>query len=102
RLGSVIARAVSNADDMQLSGVYSPSHAGKVFEGVTIEDSIKNIHADVIVECTHPNVVIENLKGWHEKGVHVVVGTSGFTSERIQEVKSFWGESDNGCLIVPN
>lgn len=102
RLGSVIAKAISNADDMQLSGVYSPSHVGKTFEGMKIEDSIENINAQVIVECTHPNVVMENLKQWHGKGIHVVVGTSGFTSERIQEVKSFWGENDNGCLIVPN
>lgn len=103
RLGSVIVKAISNADDMQLSGVYSPSHVGNVMEGVKIEDSIKNINAQVIVECTHPNVVMENLKQWHEKGVSVVVGTSGFTNERIQEVKSFWGENDiSGCLIVPN
>ncbi|MBL8090627.1 MAG: 4-hydroxy-tetrahydrodipicolinate reductase [Anaerolineales bacterium] len=102
RLGSVIAKAVFNASDMQLSGVYSPSHVGKTFEGIKVEDSIKNISADVIVECTHPNVVMDNLKQWHEKGVSVVVGTSGFTSERIQEVKSFWGENDAGCLIVPN
>lgn len=102
RLGSEIAKAISNADDMQLSGVYSPSHAGKIFESVTVQDSIKNINADVIVECTHPSVVMENLRQWREKGVHVVVGTSGFTKERIEEVKSFWGESDKGCLIVPN
>ncbi|MBL8099719.1 MAG: 4-hydroxy-tetrahydrodipicolinate reductase [Anaerolineales bacterium] len=102
RLGSVIAKAVFNASDMQLSGVYSPSHVGKTFEGIKVEDSIENINAQVILECTHPNVVMENLKKWHEKGVSVVVGTSGFTNERIQEVKSFWGENDAGCLIVPN
>jgi 4-hydroxy-tetrahydrodipicolinate reductase len=102
RLGSVIAKAVSTASDMQLSGIYSPSHVGKTFEGIKIEDSVENINAQVIVECTHPNVVMENLKKWHEKGVSVVVGTSGFTNERIQEVKSFWGENDSGCLIVPN
>jgi 4-hydroxy-tetrahydrodipicolinate reductase len=102
RLGSVIAKAISSASDMQLSGVYSPSHVGKIFEGIKIEDSIDNINAQVIVECTHPNVVMGNLKKWHEKGFSVVVGTSGFTNERIQEVKSFWGENDAGCLIVPN
>jgi 4-hydroxy-tetrahydrodipicolinate reductase len=45
---------------------------------------------------------MENLKKWHAKGVSVVVGTSGFTKERIQEVRSFWSEDDPGCLIVPN
>ena len=102
RLGSVVAKAISNADDMQLSGVYNPGHAGKVVAGVEAENSIEAINAQIIVECTHPNVVMENLKKWHAQGVGVVVGTSGFTNERIQELKSFWGEDDPGCLIVPN
>ena len=102
RLGSVIAKAVSTAGDMQLSGAYAPSHAGEVVAGVNIEDSMENIDAQTVVECTHPNVVMENLRSWHAQGVRVVVGTSGFTQERIQEVRSFWGENDPGCLIVPN
>ena len=102
RLGNVIAKGVSQAGDMQLNGVYSPSHVERVVEGVQVEDSVENINAHVVVECTHPNVVMANLRKWHAKGVHVVVGTSGFTKERIEEVKSFWGENDPGCLIVPN
>lgn len=102
RLGRVVATSISNAVDMQLSGAYDPSHAGQVVAGVEIEADAENIHAQVIVECTHPNVVMENLKKWHEKGVSVVVGTSGFTQERIEAVKAFWGETDPGCLIVPN
>lgn len=102
RLGSVIARGISNADDMQLSGVYAPGHAGKMVAGLEIEDSIESIDAHIVVECAHPGVVMENLKMWHAKGMGVVVGTSGFTEERIEELKSFWGEDDPGCLVVPN
>jgi 4-hydroxy-tetrahydrodipicolinate reductase len=102
RLGSVIAKGISNASDMQLSGVYDPAHAGKNVAGMEIQDSIEDIDAQIVVECTHPNVVMGNLKQWHAKGVRMVVGTSGFTADRIQEVKSFWGENDPGCLIVPN
>jgi 4-hydroxy-tetrahydrodipicolinate reductase len=102
RLGSVIARGISAAGDMQLSGVYDPGHAGKNVAGIKIEDSIKNINAQIIAECTHPDVVMENLKQWHAKGIRVVIGTSGFTKDRINELKSFWREGDPGCLIVPN
>ncbi|MCB9135892.1 MAG: 4-hydroxy-tetrahydrodipicolinate reductase [Anaerolineales bacterium] len=102
RLGSVIAKSISTAGDMQLSGAYSPSHAGQMVAGVAVEDSMENIQAQVVVECTHPNVVMDNLEKWHAKGVRVVVGTSGFTDARIQEVKSFWGDNHPGCLIVPN
>ena len=102
RLGSVIAEGISNADDMLLCGVYDPYHAGKVVAGMEIEDSITKINAQIIVECTHPDVVMENLRNWHAKGFSVVIGTSGFTEDRINELKSFWHEGDPGCLIVPN
>jgi len=102
RLGSAIADGISKADDMQLSGVYAPGHAGKMVAGMEIEDSINKIDARIIVECAHPGAVMENLKKWHAKGISVVIGTSGFTEDRIRELKSFWGEDDPGCLIVPN
>ena len=102
RLGSVVAKSVANAEDMQLSGVYDPVHPGKVVAGMEIETSMGNIEADIVVECTHPDVVMGNLKQWHDKGVSVVVGTSGFTKERIEEVKTFWTNANTSCLIVPN
>lgn len=102
RLGSVIAKGIANAEDMQLSSVYNPAHPGEVVAGLEVEASIENIHADIVVECTHPDVVMENLERWHAKDLSVVVGTSGFTEERIEKVKSFWTNSDTCCLIVPN
>ena len=102
RLGSVVAMGVANAGDMQLSGVYDPHHPGKVVAGMEVEASMDDINADIVVECTHPDVVMENLRQWHSKGLSVVVGTSGFTAERIEEVKSFWMNTDTSCLIVPN
>ena len=65
RLGSVIAHGISNANNMQLSGVYDPDHTGKMVAGMEIEDSIEKIDAQIIVECTHPDVVMGNLKKWH-------------------------------------
>lgn len=102
RLGSVIAKGIANADDMQLSGAYDPSHAGEKVAGREIQTSIEQIDAEIVVECTHPNVVMDNLKHWHARGLHIVVGTSGFTEARIEEVRSFWTNPDTGCLIVPN
>lgn len=102
RLGNVIAQGISNANGLQLSGAYAPGHAGKTVAGVGVDDVIENIDAQILVECTHAGVVMENLKKWHKKGMNVVVGTSGFTEDRIAELKSFWGEDDPGCLIVPN
>ena len=102
RLGSVIAQGVAKAEDMQLSAVYDPLHAGAEVAGMQIETAIEQVDADIVVECTHPDVVMENLERWHAQGKSVVVGTSGFTVERIDQVKSFWSNPATGCLIVPN
>lgn len=58
--------------------------------------------ADVVVEFTSPDVALDNLRRWHQRGLHAVVGTSGFTPERIAEVESFFGAGPPNCLIVPN
>ena len=102
RLGSAIARGVSDADDMQLSGAYAPGHAGERLAELKIEDSVERIDAQIVVECAPPGVVMENLEMWHAKGMGVVIGTSGFTQDRIEHLKSFWGADDPGCLVVPN
>lgn len=102
RLGSAIMHSILKADDMKFTGAYAPSHLAERIGGLIVEDNIENIDAQIIVECTHPDVVMKNLKAWHAKGISIVIGTSGFTKNRIQELKSFWGENDTGCLIVPN
>ena len=102
RLGRVIAEGVAKADDLQLSAVYDPFHAGASVAGMQIETVIDKIDAEIVVECTHPDVVMKNLELWHAQGKSVVVGTSGFSAERIEQVKSLWTNSSTSCLIVPN
>ncbi len=102
RLGSIIAQGVANADDMQLSAVYDPFAAGASVAGLAVETVIEQVDAEMVVECTHPDVVMKNLERWHAEGKSVVVGTSGFTAERIEQVKSLWTNASTSCLIVPN
>jgi 4-hydroxy-tetrahydrodipicolinate reductase len=102
RLGSSISSGVSAAKDMRLTGLYAPGHEGKSLANVSVSGEAEKLSAQVIVECAHPDVVMDNLKNWHEKGFNVVVGTSGFTENRLAELRSFWAPEDQGCLVVPN
>jgi 4-hydroxy-tetrahydrodipicolinate reductase len=102
RLGRTIASGVAAAEDMRLSGLYAPGHAGKSVAGSSVAGKPDELAAQVIVECAHPNVVMDNLRTWHEKGFNAVVGTSGFTEDRLAELRSFWRSEDLGCLVVPN
>ena len=102
RLGSAISGGVAAAEDLRLSGLYAPDHAGKSFANLNVSGDPDELSAQVIVECAPSDNVMDNLKIWHEKGFSVVVGTSGFTENRLAELRSFWGTQDQGCLVVPN
>jgi 4-hydroxy-tetrahydrodipicolinate reductase len=101
-LSSAVAQGIIDTPSMELTGVYNPHRAGEEFAGHSITATSSDLDADVVFEATNPDVVIDNLRTWHGAGMHAVVGTSGFTADRLQEVRSFWDNPKLGCLIVPN
>ncbi len=58
----------------------------------------------VVVDFTHPDAVMDNLKFLIDNGIHAVVGTTGFTDERLSQVQAWIDDADNGVgvLIAPN
>jgi len=101
KLAGPIITAVAEADDLELSGLYNPNRAGTEMSGLIVLGDPVSVSADVIVETAHPDVVFDNLQAWRAAGTTAVVGTSGFTPERLQQLRSMWG-SDTPCLVVPN
>lgn len=102
RLASAVADAATTADDLEVAAFFNPNRPGQEHGGVAITASHDEVDADVVFESTEPTVVMENLRAWRGAGMAAVVGTSGFTLERIDEVRSFWSGEGPGCLIVPN
>jgi len=101
RLAAPIIGAVARADDLELTALYNPNRSGQEIEGVAIAGDPAVIEADVIVETAHADVVFGNLGVWRDVGMAAVVGTSGFTSERLEQLEEMWGD-DSPCLVVPN
>lgn len=99
RMGSLVADAVRGADDLELAGLFDPLTDGS--GGVSADPEVVR-GADVVVEFSVPDVVMANLERWRQTGVHAVVGTSGFTAERIEELRSLWGSGPPNCIIAPN
>jgi 4-hydroxy-tetrahydrodipicolinate reductase len=59
--------------------------------------------AQVIVDFTHPDVVMDNLSWCIDHGIHAVVGTTGFTDERFDLLRTRLAEHDGvGVVIAPN
>jgi len=92
RVGSEVCRAVEAADDTEL------------VTAVDADDPLDALaEADVVVDFTHPDVVMDNLRFLIDNGIHAVVGTTGFTDERVSQVQD-WVSAKPGVavLIAPN
>ena len=59
--------------------------------------------AEVIVDFTHPDAVMDNLFWCIDHGINAVVGTTGFTEEHFDLLLGRLAEHDGvGVLIAPN
>lgn len=94
KVGQAIVAAVEAADDLTYTvGV----DKGDALEFFTDTDT------QVVVDFTHPDVVMDNLKFLIGNGIHAVVGTTGFTDERLDTVRGWLADSPGtGVLIAPN
>ena len=94
KVGTTICAAVRAADDLDLSAEVD---AGDALSLLTDGDT------DVVIDFTHPDVVMDNLKFLIDNGIHAVVGTTGFTAERLDLVRGWLAASaGTGVLIAPN
>ncbi|MDT7570544.1 MAG: 4-hydroxy-tetrahydrodipicolinate reductase [Actinomycetota bacterium] len=94
RMGSEACRAVDAADGLEL--VASLGSADSL-------DELVRSQADVAVDLTRPDAVMKNLQFCIEHGISVVVGTSGFDDERLNEVEGWLADVPQvGVLIAPN
>lgn len=90
RMGSEVVRAVSDASDLELGPTYD------------VGDALDLTGVDVAVDFTHPDGVMANLQTCIAAGVHVVVGTTGFDEERLEQLRGWLAGTSVGVLVAPN
>ena len=94
KVGREVCRAVAEADDLEL---VAEVDAGDDI-GVLVESG-----AQAVVDFTHPDVVMDNLGFCVRRGIHAVVGTTGFDAERLATLESWLADAPSaGVLIAPN
>ncbi len=93
-VGREICAAVRDADGMQL--------VAEVDQGVPMQE-LADSGTQIIVDFTHPDVVMDNLAFCIDHGIHCVVGTTGFTDERLATLTERLGSKPHvGVLVAPN
>jgi 4-hydroxy-tetrahydrodipicolinate reductase len=107
-MGREVIRALNAEDDMLVVAVVDPAHAGEPVEGldgVTIvgdlREAIAASHPDVMVDFTSPDAVEANIATALSAGVHCVVGTTGLTPERLEEL-ALSAPPDTCLFVAPN
>ena len=107
RMGSEVVRMVTANPELELAGGVDISAAGKTLPGdkpvfTNIAEALEAVTPDVVVDFTRPDVVMDSLRVILKKGVRAVVGTTGFTPERLAEVKELAEANNTAALLVPN
>ena len=94
KVGSEVCRAVEGAADLAL--VASVDQDDPI-------DALETADAQVVVDFTHPDSVMANLEFCVERGIHAVVGTTGFDQNRLDILGDWLVKSPaTGVLIAPN
>lgn len=94
KVGRAMCEAVEAAPDLEL--------VARVDADDPIETFI-DTRTQVVIDFTHPDVVMKNLEFLVANGIHAVVGTTGFDDGRLAQVRDWLtGQPEVGVLIAPN
>lgn len=94
RMGSHVVQAVRQADDMELALTLD---AGDDLTQVNPDNT------DVAVEFTVPTASLDNVLALVEQGVDVVVGTTGWSDDKLERVRAaLENHPSQSVFIAPN
>lgn len=93
-MGQQVCRAVTGAADLELVA------------SIDQDDPLSEVlaaSAQVLVDFTHPDAVLDNLRFAADHGLHAVVGTTGFTEQRLATVRDWFAARPGvGVIVAPN
>jgi len=93
-MGTEVCRAVDAATDMELVAM--------VDQGDWLFN-VADAGAEVVVDFTTPESVMDHVHWCIDQGINVVVGTSGFTEARYERVRTWLARRpDLGVIVAPN
>jgi 4-hydroxy-tetrahydrodipicolinate reductase len=92
RMGAEVCRAVEAADGLELVAVLDLG-----------DDRAPAEVADVAVDFTHPDAVMDNISWCIQHGIHAVVGTTGFTDDKLDAIRTQLDTDPQvGVLVAAN
>lgn len=91
KLGGVIRDVVDAEEGYEVSAVLGSGSDLAELDG-----------ADLVIDASTPAVSIDVVRAAIERGINVLVGTSGWSNERIALVRPLVDASGTGAVFIPN
>ncbi|VXB04049.1 4-hydroxy-tetrahydrodipicolinate reductase [Microbacterium sp. 8M] len=91
KLGSIIGDVIAHLDGFELGAVLGSASTMDELDG-----------ADLVVDATTPASSVEIVRAAADRGINVLVGTSGWSAARIAQMRPVIDEAGIGALFVPN
>jgi 4-hydroxy-tetrahydrodipicolinate reductase len=106
--GGPVARAVAEADDLELVSGVARSSAGTPLENPAVPvfgsvwEALESVETDVVVDYTDAAAVKENVMAALVRSVSVVVGSSGLTADDYDEIEARARDAGVGVIAAGN
>lgn len=91
KLGSIIRAVIDELDGFEIARVLTSSSELDELDG-----------ADLVVDASTPQVSVDIVRAAVDRGINVLVGTSGWSAERIALVRPLVEAAETGAVFIPN
>ncbi|GAA2853405.1 4-hydroxy-tetrahydrodipicolinate reductase [Microbacterium arabinogalactanolyticum] len=91
KLGRIIHAVIDELDGFEVRNVLGSASDLSELDG-----------ADLVVDASTPAVSIEVVRAAIERGISILVGTSGWSQERISLVRPLQASAGTGVVYIPN
>ncbi|MDN3495573.1 4-hydroxy-tetrahydrodipicolinate reductase [Planococcus sp. APC 4015] len=91
KLGGIIRSVVEAEDGFDVVAVLSSGSDFSALDG-----------ADLVIDASTPAVSIEVVRAAAQRGINVLVGTSGWSAERIAQMRPIVDAAGTGAVFIPN
>lgn len=91
KLGAIIRTVIDGLDDFEVHAVLGAGSDLSELDG-----------ADLVVDASTPSVSVDVVRAAVDRGLNVLVGTSGWSAERIALVRPLVEAAGTGAVFIPN
>ncbi len=112
KIGQEVIRTVCGEGDMQLVGAVDmkaavdslplPDGSSSVPFSTDLRDILDRCQADVMVDFSIARATMPAVRLATEKGINLVIGTTGFSPDDIKEIERLAAEHGIGAVMAPN